>query len=696
MMNSMLSRLHQVRNLRIWVKMLIIGLLSVAIPIIIIGFISVYQSIESTAQLQEKSAAEIAEDIADALDIAMTEQISAARNISFSNSVISAAEKVARDGEAKSQEQIRLAQKELSKIKDASGDRYSSVLLVGKNETAFASSDNGKMRGLNLKGRDFLAKAKSGVSTVGSVVVSRATGKLVCTAAVPIYKGGEIVGAVVSAVHLEAVTRIFDQMRIGRSEYPYVVDKDGYYVVHPVRDNILKTNISTIKGMETIWDLVKQSKKGSVEYEVEGARKFACVSPVAVTGWTVVRAVPMSEIYGPARRTTMMIAIAGLLSLLAAAFAFYVFSSSLAGPMNKVVEAAQRISVGDLSMEVIPDGRRDEIGDLSEAFVKMTAALKERASLAERIATGDLTADVVKLSGDDLLGESLSAMIEQLRNQTQAIVNGVNVLAASSSEIMASATQLTSGASETAVAVSETSATVEEVKQTAEMASKKAKQVAELGQKTFEISKSGTKAIEDTIEGMNRIKEQVEAIADMVVRLSENSQSIGEIIATVGDLAEQSNILAVNASIEAAKAGEYGRGFAVVAQEMKSLAEQSKQATSQVRTILFDVQKSISSAVMATEQGARAVQEGVDLSAQAGDSIEVLARSVSEATDASIQISVSSQQQLVGMDQVAMAMNNIKDASSQTAASTRQMEKASQDLHNLGMRLQEIIKGYKI
>src|SRR5205823_8146844 len=115
--------------------------------------------------------------------------------------------------------------------------------------------------------------------------------------------------------------------------------------------------------------------------------------------------------------------------------------------------------------------------------------------------------------------------------------------------------------------------------------------VADTAQKAAAISQTGKKATEGSAEGMNRIRQQMEAIAQSMVRLSEQTQSIGQIIATVDDLAQQSNLLAVNASIEAAKAGDQGKGFAVVAQEVKSLAEQSKQATTQVRSILSDIQK---------------------------------------------------------------------------------------------------------
>ncbi|HUX50505.1 MAG TPA: methyl-accepting chemotaxis protein, partial [Spirochaetia bacterium] len=176
----------------------------------------------------------------------------------------------------------------------------------------------------------------------------------------------------------------------------------------------------------------------------------------------------------------------------------------------------------------------------------------------------------------------------------------------------------------------------------------------------------------------------------------ERSQAIGEIISVVGDLAEQSNVLAVNASIEAAKAGDQGKGFAVVAREIKSLADQSRRATSQVRTILGDIQKATSMAVMAAEQGSKAVDAGVTQSAEVTVAIRVLGESIDEASQASAQISVSSQEQLVGMDQIAIAMESIRDASTQNIASTKQAENAAQQLHDLGRRLKGLIAQFQV
>lgn len=267
----------------------------------------------------------------------------------------------------------------------------------------------------------------------------------------------------------------------------------------------------------------------------------------------------------------------------------------------------------------------------------------------------------------------------------------ISELGASTSQIVAATTEVAAGAAQTATAVSETTTTVEEVKQTAHLASQKAKVVSETAQRAAEVSKGGAAAVEENTTTIGQIRDQMGSVAQSVVRLSEQSQSIGEIIATVDDIAEQSNLLAVNAAIEAARAGEQGKSFGVVAQEVKSLAEQSKRATSQVRGILNEIQKATASAVMATEQGSKAVEAGVKQANVAGGAIRSLAEMIKEAAMSATQIAVSSQQQLAGMDQVTLAMENINQASAQNVEGTRQSEAAAKNLNHLAVRLSALI-----
>jgi methyl-accepting chemotaxis protein len=294
----------------------------------------------------------------------------------------------------------------------------------------------------------------------------------------------------------------------------------------------------------------------------------------------------------------------------------------------------------------------------------ISVPLQAMARLSDRVAGGDLTVRVPKIHRGDEVGvlyASLGRMVENLRDLLGQTQEGVVMLGMSASEILATTTQIASGAAETATGVSETTTTIEEVKQTVLLANQKSKAVMEGAQRSVQVSQAGKKSVEETLAGMNRIREQMDLIAGSIIRLSEQSQAIGEIISTVNDIAEQSNLLSVNAAIEAAKAGEQGKGFAVVAQEVKSLAEQSKKATAQVRAILGDVQKATGAVVMATEKGSKVVDAGVKQSEEVSEAIMQLSDNIAEAAQVSIQILASSQQQSLGMDQVVQAMERYQD-----------------------------------
>ena len=324
--------------------------------------------------------------------------------------------------------------------------------------------------------------------------------------------------------------------------------------------------------------------------------------------------------------------------------------------------------------------------------------LKDLSVLSTRIGKGDLTAEIRQVSHNDEVGSLFQAfriMTDNMRTMVRENKESVNLLSSSSAEILAAATQVAASSVETATAVSQTTSTVEEVRQISESSSAKAKAVSDKAEKNTEIAQNGKKAVASLVENMDNIRERVESIAESVVRLSEQGQAIGEIIASVNDIADQSNLLAVNAAIEAAKAGEYGKGFGVVAQEIKGLAEQSRQATTKVRAILLDVQKGTSAAVMATEQGNKAVDIGVKQSQEAGESIRVLTDSVAEAAQTAIQIAASNQQQMAGISQVTSAMENIKQGSAQTAASTKQAEIAARNLNELAQKIKQLMEHYR-
>jgi methyl-accepting chemotaxis protein len=373
--------------------------------------------------------------------------------------------------------------------------------------------------------------------------------------------------------------------------------------------------------------------------------------------WAIITEIYETEAFAPVNALMKKVFTFGFIIILFVMILSLFGSKYFTKPILKLNKIAQQIAGGDLTQSTYINHRQGEIGELAE---------------------------------------SIKMMRENLRKQMEEMTEGVNVLSSSSSEIMAMVAQLASGSAETATSISETSTTIEEVKQTAEVSAQKANEVSETAQKISMISQDGKKSVEETIEGMNKIKHQMESIAGIVIQLSEKSNAISEIANNVNDLAEQSNLLAVNASIEAAKAGEQGKGFSVVAQEIKNLAERSKGSTVQIRAIIADIQKGITSAVMATEQGGKVIDAGLDLSATASEVISTLAAGVEQTSEANMYIAASSQQQLTGMDQIATAMENIKEASTQTSEGTLQTEESVTELKNLGEKLLQIIKYYKL
>ena len=339
----------------------------------------------------------------------------------------------------------------------------------------------------------------------------------------------------------------------------------------------------------------------------------------------------------------------------------------IAKPIIRLAEATSVISrEKDYTIRVEKQGS-DELGRLVDGFNDMLGQIQTREG-------------------------QLSEHRQQLEAQLAAVQEGAQTLTTSIESLSRFLSDLTRSSSEVATAVSETATTVEEVKQTAYVAHSKAQAIANDNQKTAVVSTAGEAAVEEAVEGMSRVREKLEAIAYSVTNLGEQNQTVGDIIVVVNTLAEQSNLLAINAAIEAAKAGEAGKGFTVVAQEVRNLAEQSKHATARIRTILNDTQKAITQAVTVTEQGTQVAELGVQQSLRAGEAIKTLSTSIRDSVQAMSQIAGSSQQQLVGMDQVVSAMESIRQVTRHNVDGVRQLEDIARNLQHVGQQLTSLMR----
>jgi methyl-accepting chemotaxis protein len=316
----------------------------------------------------------------------------------------------------------------------------------------------------------------------------------------------------------------------------------------------------------------------------------------------------------------------------------------------------------------------------------------------QRIGRGELAGSPAREGRDEFgrLGETLNGMVAGLRDLARQSQEATHQLDAATAEIRASTQEQAASVEEQLAAVQETAATVDEITHSGAQIGKRAQEVIAAAQATVRTSDNGLHAVEETVRAMDGIREQAERVAENIVALSEKTQAISEITATVNDISERSHLLALNAAIEAAAAGEAGRSFSVVAAEMKSLADQAKEATGQVRAILGDIQRGINSSVMLTEEAVKRAAAGRERTATSHSTIREITARMQEAVHTFQQIVASTNQQQLGIEQVMSALTNIRQASQQTAAGTRQLDQAAGNMAGLSQGLVRIAERYRL
>lgn len=331
----------------------------------------------------------------------------------------------------------------------------------------------------------------------------------------------------------------------------------------------------------------------------------------------------------------------------------------------------------------------------AKAIIRHINIFRDQSS---RIASGDLTQSINIESYDEMgqLGVDLNTMTSSLAAMTKDITQCCHNMVATLEEVRHAVDAQSSGASEQASSINEITASLSEIEKSSSQTMEKAKSLGEAAERTREKGQLGLEAVDQSVNGMKEVRDKVQMIAQTILDLSNKTQQVGEITAVVNNLAQQSKMLALNASIEAAKAGEAGKGFAVVAIEVKNLAEQSEQATSQVQKILEDIRHAAEKAVMVTEEGTKGVDHGTALVEQTGDVIRNLNDVIHETTIATQQIESAVRQESAGIEQITAGMNEINQVTASFVESVKQTTEAMTNLANISKNLKMYVDTYKI
>ena len=463
----------------------------------------------------------------------------------------------------------------------------------------------------------------------------------------------------ISAVVIDDIMN--EQTGMGQTGETYLVGED-----FTMRSNsrfrkegeksILRRRVNTLAAIEAL----REKNGRNIILDYRGEEVFSSYAPihfdeianvsVEMKNWAIIAEIDSNEALEPVFSLVNDILAITIITAIAIIIIGYFFASNISKPITRISLKAMKIADKDLTVSFDDEKkkRRDELGRLNDSFKKM---------------------------------------VETLTDQNRKIVETASSLATSISEISATSTQLASSTTQTSTSITEITSTIEELKQISQTSFEKSEEVSKQAENVLSVAEEGINATNSSKDGIEKINKEMEYIAKTTVQLGERTQNISEIISSVGSLADQTNLLSVNASIEAAKAGEYGKGFAVVAKEVKNLAEQSKEATQQITGILTEIQNASSAAVLATERGSKAVKEGLNLSEVSKNAIDELSKSIQDSADSSMQISATSREQLTGIEQVVKAIENIKDSTQQNLSASQQLEAATKDIDDMAKEL---------
>ena len=405
----------------------------------------------------------------------------------------------------------------------------------------------------------------------------------------------------------------------------------------------------------------------------------------------------------------------------------------ITGKINGLNSAAQQVTVGNLEVN-LDINSEDEIGVLANSFKKMTQSIKdgnemlvkEKESIAVKVeeavresenqkqylsdsiekilnemnkfADGDLTVQLNIEKHDEIgkLYAGFNSAITNIKEMIIATAEAVQATASASHEISSSAEEMAAGSQEQSAQTTEVASAVEQMTSTILQTTKNAGSAAEFSKKAGQFAMNGGEVVKQTVEGMNRIAKVVGDAASTVKELGKSSNQIGEIIQVIDDIADQTNLLALNAAIEAARAGEQGRGFAVVADEVRKLAERTTKATKEIATMIKQIQKDTGNAVISMESGTKEVETGKELANKAISALDEIIGSTNETIDVVNQVAAASEEQSSAAEQISKSIESISGVTQESASGIQQIARASEDLSNLTTNLQNLVGKFRI
>ncbi|GEN88917.1 methyl-accepting chemotaxis protein [Oceanobacillus sojae] len=484
-------------------------------------------------------------------------------------------------------------------------------------------------------------------------------------------------GVVAVNLELGSLTDIINSVTIGKNGYLFLLDGDHKYISHPDME-------AGTEASEAFFDKLYESETGQSNYSFEGDQKQLAFDTSEITGWKIAGTMFDSEIaenVSPILNTTVFVIIIAL--ILGTVLIVFIIRS-ISKPINHLADASNTMSQGDLSVSVNLD-RKDEIGTLALSFNKMR--------------------------------ENLNGIIQQVRDKSNHLASSAEELNASTDQNTSATEQISASMQEAAegmnslnTSITHSSKLAQEMTESIYNIESSSNQVSDTATDAMTAVKEGNTALSTTIDQMEYIKKNTYELSNNIQGLGNQSAQISNIIDVITDISEQTNLLALNATIEAARAGEHGKGFAVVADEVRKLAEKSSDSAEQIKDMINAIQNETTNTVNAMKAATDEVEKGISIANNADKSFTNITGYVDSITNQIMQVNAGIQEiaattkhftntfEEVGSigDAVSQETENVSASTQQQLASMEEIANSASDLTSVAEDLQQLVENFKL
>ncbi|MCP3926077.1 MAG: methyl-accepting chemotaxis protein [Desulfobacterales bacterium] len=662
------------KRLTIKFKLIVGGLLAVLVPIVIISTMSVSKSSSANKEMSLKQLKGIAKDMTVLTDKVMTGEVILAKSLASDSRVASAILKVNESGERG--EEVEALFKDLKNKFRNMGPNHEGIFVTNKEGLLFTGimSSGKEYKGANIGDRNYFKKAIStGDVAISDIIRNKISKELVSAILVPVYSdSNEFIGSLCLVIKVDFLVNLISTKKIGKSGYPFMVNKKGIILAHPKSSFILNLNIFKTEGVSEAAKEIVSGRNGVAEYTYKGTDKTSGFAKVNVADWFIVATQNNDEFFEASRSIRNFSIVVTLIALTIIILFILFGAQKIVKPINAAVLGLQDIANGEgnltMRLDVIS---KDEVGDLAIWFNNFIVTLQK---IIKKVANNSI---------------EVSSYANELSSISSDMSLKTDETSQRSDNVAASTTQMNANINNVAAAMEQSSSNLNMVSAAAE---EMTSTIGEIANNTENARNISAKAVKYADE-----------VSDKVTQLETASHKISEVTETINDISEQTNLLALNATIEAARAGESGKGFAVVANEIKELAQQTANATKNIKGQINDIQSNTSSAVSEINEISDVIGSMDDIIVSIASAIEEQSTATKEIADNISQASSGIQEVNENINQSSVVSNEIaKDISAVTVAvsdissSSTNVKQSAVDLREMAEELTGLVGSFKV